>query len=79
MKSQRVEFDPPEGLSIPADGEDFDVVCTLRKKGNRLCLVRVGDSPMPGYGPNDKPAPASHEEMGAKIMEAMPEEYKEPG
>lgn len=42
----------PEGIGV---GEDFDAVCTFRMKGpGTICLVTLGDSPMPGYGAKDE-------------------------
>lgn len=53
MKSKPVEFQIPEGFTIPEGtepGEEFDVVCSLRAKNNgTLCLTRLGDTEMPGY------------------------------
>ena len=42
------EFTPPEGIQ---PGDTFDVVCTLKPEGPRgeVCIVMVGDTPMPGY------------------------------
>jgi len=53
MKSNRVEFDLPEGFTLPEGtepGSEFDLVCTFRlKKNKKLCLTELGDFDMPGY------------------------------
>jgi hypothetical protein len=58
MKSKPVEFQIPEGYTLPEGaepGEDFDVVCSIRVKANgTLCLVKLGDVEMPGYKDKDK-------------------------
>lgn len=59
MKTKPVEFAIPAGFTAPEGtepGEDFDVVCSLRMKGNgTLCLTKLGDVEMPGYqGREDK-------------------------
>lgn len=49
---KRVEFKPPEGLAIPegkSDGDTFEMMATFKVKGNRLCLVAMGDHKMAGY------------------------------
>lgn len=52
MKSKVVDFSPPDGV-VPEgteEGEEFDLVCTFRVKGNgMICLVQAGDVKMPGY------------------------------
>lgn len=49
-----LEFQPPQGFKIPEgvrDGEEFDSLATLRlKKGGLLCLVKLDEQPLPGYG-----------------------------
>ncbi len=55
---KRVEFQPPQNV-VPEgtkDGEEFDLVCTFRVKGQNVCLVQLGDEKMPGYSDKDKPA-----------------------
>lgn len=53
MASQSlVEFTPPSG-SLPegvSDGEEFELVCTFRVKGKKVCITQMGDTKMPGYG-----------------------------
>jgi hypothetical protein len=57
MKSKPVEFQIPKGFTLPEGaepGEDFDLVCSLRVKPNgTLCLTKLGDVDMPGYGNGD--------------------------
>lgn len=52
MMTKRVEFRPPDG-AVPEGttaGEEFDSVCTFRVKDNgQICLVKLGDTEMPGY------------------------------
>ncbi len=49
--TQKVEFVPPPSFSPPEGSNDgeFDIVCTFRTKGNKICLVELGDTKMPGY------------------------------
>jgi len=45
------DFRPPE--NIEAD-KDFDLVCSFRvKPSGELCLTKLGDVDMPGYGKNE--------------------------
>lgn len=50
---KRIEFDPPEGFSLPegkAVNDDIEVMATVRMKPDgRLCLVAVNDERMPGF------------------------------
>lgn len=54
MNTKKVEFEPPTGFTLPEGvgrGDDFDAVCTFRvKEDGTICLTRLGDTPMPGYG-----------------------------
>lgn len=53
-KNEKVEFHPPKGFTIPEhDGDTFDMVCTFQVKGDEICLTKIGDTAMPGYGPKD--------------------------
>jgi hypothetical protein len=54
-KEERVEFVPPKGFNVPEhEGTDFDLVCTFRvKEGGEICLTKLGDTAMPGYGSKD--------------------------
>lgn len=53
MAESKVEFSPPGGFVLPENvGQDgtFDVVCTIKvDEGGKLCLKKIGDTPMPGY------------------------------
>jgi hypothetical protein len=38
----------PEGVSVPDNGTEFDLVCTFQPLGgNRVRLTRMGDTDMP--------------------------------
>jgi len=56
MKTKPVEFQIPEGFTIPEGtepGEDFDSVCTFRVRGNgTLLLAKLGECDMPGCKQN---------------------------
>lgn len=54
-KEEKVEFVPPKGFTVPEhEGTDFDLVCTFRVKDNgEICLTKLGDTAMPGYGAKD--------------------------
>ena len=58
--SERVEFKPPRGWNPPEQtdpGKDFDLVCSFRvKPSGQLCLVKLGDHDMPGYGDKSEEA-----------------------
>lgn len=58
MRAKPVEFRAPEG-SVPEgtkSGEEFDLVCTFRvKHTGDVCLVRMGDTEMPGYDAKERP------------------------
>ncbi len=48
-------FVPPEGLQ---NGDTFDVVDTYQvEEGGTVCLVKMGEADMPGYGKNHKESP----------------------
>lgn len=49
-KPGRVEFAPPKGAALPetaANGKPFDVVCSFRLEGQKVCLTKFGNTPMP--------------------------------
>lgn len=51
----KVEFTPPQDFSIPEgteDGDTFDVVCTFKLNGSKICMTMLGDADMPGYDNN---------------------------
>lgn len=76
MKSKLVEFDIPENWMAPEGsevGSDFDLVCTLRlKKGNKLCLVKLGSTDMPGYSDNDDSGPPKYGQAKQMMTAGMP-------
>lgn len=69
MMTKRIEFVPPEGV-VPEGaqaGEEFDAVCSFRvKDSGQICLVKLGDTQMPGYdsaGYDHKPDYSAPEPM----------------
>ena len=50
-KGEKVVFTPPKEFAPPEhQGEEFDLVCSFRaEEGGKLCLVKLGDTDMPGY------------------------------
>lgn len=55
---KRVEFRPPAGFAVPEGsteaGQEFESMAKFRVKANgQLCLIAIGDHPMPGYGNKD--------------------------
>lgn len=52
---KRVEFTPPDGFSAPEhEGEEFDLICTFKvKPDGQICMTKLGDTEMPGYGDKD--------------------------
>lgn len=54
MNEKRVEFRPPAGFILPEGvgrGDEFDSVCTFKvKEDGTICLTKLGNTPMPGYG-----------------------------
>lgn len=60
QSDSKVEFTPPKDFTIPegnADGSDFDCVCSFRMKGSQLCMTKLGDVDMPGYGNGEDSMP----------------------
>lgn len=59
-EGNKVRFEVPTSFTIPegtADDGTFDVVCSMKREGGRnVCLVKIGDTEMPGYG-KDKGRP----------------------
>lgn len=61
----KVRFPFPPGFTSPEGiqpGDTFDVVCTIKPEADGMgCLVKLGDTPMPGYDEDDhnrdKPKP----------------------
>lgn len=57
-KPERFEFPLPDGFETPKnleDGDEFDAVATVRKKGDTYCLVELDGMPMPGYDEEESP------------------------
>lgn len=78
MKSKPPEFDLPDGFMLPEGtepGSDFDLVCSFRlKKGNRLCLVRLGEFDMPGYDDKDDQSRPQYGQAREMMTAGMPPE-----
>lgn len=57
MKSRKVEFMPPQPFSPPEGsasvGDEFTMVCDFKITPNGVCLIKMGDTDMPGYGDKD--------------------------
>lgn len=83
-KSKRIEFDLPEGFTIPdglSEGKEFESLATVKlKKDGSACLVALDGYRMPGYKEEDESAPDSDDKrsyaqaasdgmMGQKMME----------
>ncbi len=75
----KVSFKPPAGVVPESTDQDdtFDLVCTfLLESGGTVCLTKMGDTDMPGYGDaaqaTKKPAPYRQEasDMAASAPEA---------
>jgi len=66
---KQVEFTPPKGFVAPEgkqNGDTFESMATFKIKGNRLCLVEIGDVPMPGY--EDKADYSAKPDEGAAVV-----------
>ena len=51
----KFKFTPPKGFTVPEhEGDKFDLVCTFEVEDDELCLVMLGDTPMPGYENKEK-------------------------
>lgn len=72
-KGDYVEFVPPKGWMPPEssgdDSGEFDLVCTFKvKPGPKLCMTKLGDTPMPERKEKDK-AP-DYKQYGQSIVSA---------
>lgn len=69
----KIEFVPPQSFSPPdgSDSGEFDIVCTFRTNGNKICLVQLGDEKMPGYDDSDEPQSKPDYSGYAKNMTAQ--------
>ena len=46
----KVEFTPPKDASLPetaSNGKEFDVVCSFKLAGDKLCMTKFGEASMP--------------------------------
>ncbi len=77
MTGKRIEFPVPKGLTLPegmSAGDTLDKLSTYRIKHNgMMCLVKIGDTPMPGYGDTK----ADHRDMAKEAGENAAMRYKE--
>lgn len=52
--ASEVEFVPPKDFTPPentSQDKDWDMVCSFRTKPDgRICMTKLGDTDMPGYG-----------------------------
>lgn len=75
MKQRKVEFMPPKEFTLPegsnAPGDEFSMLCDFRVTPTGLCMVKLGDTMMPGY--DDKNG--YREPYKAPDSEQMPEKY----
>lgn len=80
---KRIEFKPPKGFMLPegtAGGDEFDSLCRFRLKSNgAVCMIMMGDTPMPGYGDKDKHQSDGMKELGegyaGRVREQMGGSY----
>lgn len=76
--AKKIEFELPDGLSIPEgveDGDEFDALATIQlKSGGKGCLVALDDYRMPGYKQDDKPE-NDNKSYSQAASEGMPESY----
>lgn len=76
MSSKYPEFKTPESYIIPEgikEGESFEDICSIKLKANgKLCLIKLGDSPLYADNKDDgEPEDFGTEEgMGSRISEA---------
>ncbi len=59
-QSAKVEFPAPKGFVPPETDDpdgDWDMVSTYRtdRETGKICLVKLGDTPMPSYDEGSKP------------------------
>lgn len=56
--NMKIEFTPPKDFIVPEGtqpGQDFDLVCTFRVNGNKVCLVQMGEAKLEGYRQDSRP------------------------
>lgn len=77
MTAKRIEFPAPQGLTLPEGlkaGDTFDKLSTFRLKPNgSMCLVKIGDTPMPGYGDKN----TAYKDIAKEAGESVAAKYKE--
>jgi hypothetical protein len=67
------KFTPPKDFVAPegiADGDTFEVSATLKKDGDKLCLVKIDDVPMPGYEEKAAKGEKANEGAASAAVEA---------
>jgi len=73
MRDGKVSFTPPKGFVMPEGaepGQEIDLVCSFRLENGRLCLTKLGDTPMPGCG-DDRGDRPDYQSMASGMREAM--------
>lgn len=70
--SQKIEFPPPKGFVPPeSDGPEWEMVCsfTTDPDTGKICLKKLGDTPMPDYDEGQKPeSKPGYEGMAQSMM-----------
>ena len=86
-EGSRVEFAPPKSFNAPDNvepGKDFDLVCSFQvKPDGKLCMTKLGDLDMPGYGSAKDEEKTEHKpdygEYSKGIMNEMPQAMQSGG
>lgn len=74
--TEKVEFKPPKEFRAPEDvpmGEDWDMVCSFQTKPDgTICMTKIGDTPMPGYGKREyKESKPDYKAMAGQMQQGM--------
>lgn len=76
MKQRKVEFMPPKDFQLPegsnTPGDEFSMLCDFRVTPTGVCLVKMGDTEMPGYdekGESRKPYSAPDSDQSQEMTE----------
>jgi|SRR5690348_2372437 len=76
---KRVEFTPPKEFTLPEtamQSGEFDLVCSFHvKPDGKICLVKLGETKMPGYDKEEREEENEHRpdygELTRGIQEGM--------
>ena len=64
-RTEKFEFSIPKGFVPPAGsegGKEFNLVCSFQaSEGGKLCMTKLGDVKMPGYGGEESEAKNAQE------------------